>query len=180
METVRSACRHLTAADVHTFFVIDRSSSMGSTSCTPDNERGIRELPGFDEDLENVLGVVYEAAYKYMWARAQNAPHDLVTFLPFNDRAEVKFLAEPISESRNLMTRMLKVDPHKGTKFGEAFKLMHATLQQVCTCAIYIVIDSSFFASTVSCVLCCSMCMVSPRCQPWNRRWLILYVVVSG
>ena len=106
---------------------------MGSTFCTPDNERGIRELPGFNEDLENVLGVVYEAAYKYMWARAQNAPHDLVTFLPFNDSSEAVFTAEPISNSATLMQRMLQVDPHKGTKFGAGIRKLQATLRQVRT-----------------------------------------------
>lgn len=126
----QALCRHLTSADVHTFFLIDRSSSMGSTYCTPDNERGIRELDGFNEDLENVLGVVYEATYKYMWARAQNAPHDLVAFLPFNDSAQAVFTAEPISNSTSLMQRMLQVDPHKGTKFGVGIKQL-ATLQEV-------------------------------------------------
>lgn len=107
---------------------------MESTYCTPDNERGIGELDGFNEDLENVLGVVYEAAYKYMWARTQNAPRDLVTFLPFNDSAQAVFTAEPIPNSTSLMQRMLQVDPYKGTKFGVGIKQLQATLQQWRAC----------------------------------------------
>lgn len=81
-------CRHVTAADVHTMLVIDRSGSMGSTCIYPDN-KDIRSHILFNTGLDNVLGVVYEAAYKYLQERSAKAPQDVISFLPFNDRTSV-------------------------------------------------------------------------------------------
>lgn len=83
------ACRHVTAADVHTLLVIDRSGSMASQNIQPDN-KDIRSHPRFSSGgLDNVLGVVYEAAYKYLKERSSKAPQDLISFLPFNEGTTV-------------------------------------------------------------------------------------------
>jgi hypothetical protein len=58
-DVCRLRCRHVTAANVHTFMVIDRSKFMATANVTPDNA-AIRLHPNFD-GLDNQLGVVYEA-----------------------------------------------------------------------------------------------------------------------
>lgn len=78
----------MTAADVHTMLVIDRSGSMGSTYIFPDN-KDIRSHPQFTSELNNVLGVVYEAAYKYLLERSAKAPQDVISFLPFDTSTSV-------------------------------------------------------------------------------------------
>jgi hypothetical protein len=103
---------------------------MGSRSIVPDN-RDIRGHPNFS-GFNNVLGVVYEAAYKYIQERAVKAPQDLVTFIPFDNSAHCAFLAEPVHDVPTLLKRLLSVPVGGGTVFANALSTMHATLQQVC------------------------------------------------
>lgn len=84
----------MTAADVHTMLVIDRSGSMGSTSIYPDN-KDIRTHPEFSPAVDNVLGVVYEAGYKYLQERSSKAPQDLISFLPFDTQTNVRSRCMP-------------------------------------------------------------------------------------
>jgi hypothetical protein len=110
--------------------VIDRSGSMGSMTITPDN-RDVRGHPKFDGDLDNVLGVVYEAAYKYMTVRSARAPNDLLSFIPFNDRAELRFTSLPIDDVDYLLGEMLDVAPDGGTCFDSALLVGHEAVQKV-------------------------------------------------
>jgi hypothetical protein len=122
-------CRHITAANVHTFLVIDRSSSMRARSVTPDNHT-IRSHPQF-HDLDNVLGVVYEASYKYMCERSSRAPQDLVTFIPFDNQAHVHTANEPLHDVDSILNRMMTCKPGRGTLFYRALACAHTALQQV-------------------------------------------------
>jgi hypothetical protein len=121
--------RHVTAAHVHTFMVIDRSGSMASKSIKPDN-RVIRSHPQI-HGLDNVLGVVYEAAYKYICERSARAPQDLLTFLPFNDGAQVTCLGSSLQSPDGLLNTMMAVKPDGGTTFYTALSTAYQTLQQV-------------------------------------------------
>jgi uncharacterized protein YegL len=122
-------CRHITAANVHTFLVIDRSGSMAATSVTPDNHT-IRSHSRF-QDLDNVLGVVYEAAYKYMCERSSRAPQDLVTFIPFDHEAHVHTSNEPLHDVDSILNRMMTCKPSGGTSFFQALACAQTALQQV-------------------------------------------------
>ena len=124
-------CRHVTAANVHTFMTIDRSGSMGSRSVTPDSA-AIRTHPSFSANIDNVLGVVYEAAHKYMSERRVRAPQDRITFIPFDDSAHVHFATRQVTEVDTLLTSMLQVGPGGGTEFRHALTAAHRSVQQVC------------------------------------------------
>lgn len=126
--------RHVTVSDVHTFFVIDRSGSMGSTTICPDSN-DIRDhgrfVPG--GDLDTVLGVVYEAAHKYILERTVRAPRDIATFVPFNDSARIDFSGWAVSDPSSLLDRMMQTEPSRGTKFDQALQTMQTAVQQVRT-----------------------------------------------
>lgn len=124
----------MTVSDVHTFFVIDRSGSMGSTTICPDS-RDIRDHGLFvpDGDLDTVLGVVYEASYKYILERTVRAPRDIATFIPFNDSARIDFSGWAVSNPARLLDRMMRTEPNRGTKFDQALRTMQAAVAQVRT-----------------------------------------------
>lgn len=115
---------------MHTLFVIDRSGSMCSSSIKPDS-RDIRNHSRFSGSLDNVLGVVYEAAYKYIMERASRAPRDVVTFVSFNDGARAEFAAWPVQDSAKMVDQMLQITPTGTTQFNQALKKMHSELMQV-------------------------------------------------
>lgn len=119
-------------SDVHTFFVIDRSGSMGSPTICPDS-RDIREHARFlpNGDLDNVLGVVYEAANKYILERIARAPRDVATFIPFNDHAKVDFAGWPVQDGARLLDRMMQTEPMRGTKFDQALLVMQGAVARV-------------------------------------------------
>jgi hypothetical protein len=123
-------CRHVTAANVHTFLVIDRSGSMAAASVTPDNH----VIPSHRQfsRLDNVLGVVYEAAYKYMSERASRAPQDLLTFIPFNHCSAVGMAAQPVTDVDALLNGMMVYKPEGGTFFGGALSCAQNAMQAVC------------------------------------------------
>ena len=140
-------CRH--ASDVHTFLVIDRSSSMASQSIRPDSPH-IRLHPHFQRGrLDNVLGAVYEAAHKYILERAARAPRDVVTFIPFNAHSHVEFCGWGVKEPAQLLDRIMKTRPRGGTNFAQALQIMQGAVAQVCT---------TVFES--HCVLACGMSAV--------------------
>jgi hypothetical protein len=122
-------CRHVTAASVHTFLVIDCSGSMAARSVTPDNHT-IRSHPHFN-GLDNVLGVVYEAVYKYLCERSSRAPEDLLTFIPFSHHARVCIASQPISDVHSILDTLMQFKPRKGTVFCKALACAHRAMQQV-------------------------------------------------
>ena len=122
-------CRHDTAANVHTWLVIDRSSSMSSRSVTPDSSvvRGHADFPG----LDNALGVVYEAAHRYLSERASRSPRDLITFVPFNGDAHVAFAAMPVSNIDGMLSLMMSCKPDNGTAFDRALRVAYQNVSTV-------------------------------------------------
>ena len=133
LRTVICPCRHVTASDVHTFLVIDRSGSMGSMGIQPDS-REVRKHKRFSpDDHDTVLGVVYEAVHKYVLERAARAPHDIVTFVPFNDTAIVDFAGWHVKDPERILDRILQTPPNRGTNFANALgKMQHAVAQVWC------------------------------------------------
>ena len=111
--------------------VIDRSGSMASRDVTPDNS-AIRNSVHF-AGLDNVLGVVYEAAYKYLCERSARAPNDLMTFVPFDNYAQVAFASQPITSADALLASMMQWKPSGGTQFSSALDTAHASVQAVRT-----------------------------------------------
>jgi hypothetical protein len=111
--------------------VIDRSGSMGSGTVTPDNS-AIRNHPQFN-GLDNVLGVVFEAAYKYICERCARSLDDLVTFIPFDDNVQVCFASAAISNVAPLLDHMMHIKPAGGTMFGQALVAAHSSIRQVWT-----------------------------------------------
>ena len=123
-------CRHITAANVHTFLVIDRSSSMSSRGVVPDS-RAIRGAGHSFDQLDNVLGVVYEAALRYMSERKQRAPTDLLTFVPFCGSAQVGFANRSVQNVDELLPCMMQCKPYNGTNFGNALDVAYGAVQRV-------------------------------------------------
>eukprot|EP00892_Ulva_mutabilis_P011345 jgi/Ulvmu1/8583/UM045_0026.1 len=124
-------CKHVTASDVHTFLVIDRSGSMGSHTIRPDSNE-IRHHPRFASggELDTVLGVVYEAAHKYILERTARAPRDLVTFIPFHSSADIDFAGWHVRDSVTLLDRLMQTGPGGGTNFGNALFVMQQAVTQ--------------------------------------------------
>lgn len=87
LSIMRFVCRHVTAADMNTL-MLDRSVRMGSHTINPDN-RDIRSHAYFNPNLDNVLGVAYVAAYKYLQERSAKAPQDMISFIPCDHIAMV-------------------------------------------------------------------------------------------
>ena len=123
----------MTASDVHTFLVIDRSGSMASQSIRPDSHN-IRLHPHFQcGRVDNVLGVVYEAAHKYILERAARAPRDVVTFIPFDDHSHIEFCGWGVQEPAQLLDSMMQTRPRRGTNFAQALQTMQGAVAQVRT-----------------------------------------------
>ncbi|KXZ54769.1 hypothetical protein GPECTOR_4g839 [Gonium pectorale] len=72
-----------------TSLIIDSSGSMSTSSARPSNPL-VRGNPHFS-GLDNLLGVVYEAAYNYISMRSARSTSDLVTHIGFDDRATCTF-----------------------------------------------------------------------------------------
>lgn len=102
---------------------------MSSRGVVPDSS-AIRSSPSFGQ-LDNVLGVVYEAALKYMSERKARAPTDLLTFVPFCGAAHVGFANESVRGVDQLLAAMMQYKPHNGTNFGNALDAAHAAVQEV-------------------------------------------------
>jgi hypothetical protein len=110
---------------------------MASAQVTPDNP-DIRNHPDF-HSLDNVLGVVYEAAYKYLKERSARAPQDLATFIPFDDHAETHIRGGSIQGDHvtGILGQMMRVKPRSGTTFHTALTKAHAEVEGVrfkCLC----------------------------------------------
>lgn len=116
---------------MHTLLVIDKSGSMRAQSIQPDSS-DLRDREDFlDSGLDNALGVVYEAAYKYICERAARATRDVVTFIPFDDNAYVRFAAWPVRRSREMLDKMMQIAPKYGTRFNNALRAMHKSVRKV-------------------------------------------------
>ena len=107
---------------------------MASRSVIPDNS-AIRTHSQFN-GLDNVLGVVYEAAFKYLSERRVRGPNDLVTFIPFDDSQYTTFAGEGVGDVQALLHQMMQVKPGGGTQFAPALSHAHQSIQQV-RCYIY-------------------------------------------
>lgn len=92
--------------------------------------RAIRRHPRF-QGLDNVLGVVYEAAYKYILERSAHTMRDLATFIPFNMEADVKFTGLSISRPAVLLDKIMRVQPSGGTRFSTALQKMWNAVNEV-------------------------------------------------
>lgn len=112
---------------------------MRSQSILPDS-RDIRGHASFSSHgLDNVMGVVYEAAYKYIMERAARAPRDVATFIPFDDVAEIIFSAWDVRDHARILDSMLRHPPRGGTHFNTALETMHRAVETVlssnrCSC----------------------------------------------
>jgi hypothetical protein len=106
-----------------TFMIIDRSSSMGSTSIRPNLPIICNHgwfINGWFNQLNNVLGCVYEAAQHYILTRLSKSKSDTLTFVPFDKSAFVEFQNKPLSPT--LVKRMLHIKPGYGTYFSKGLE----------------------------------------------------------
>lgn len=126
-------CRHFNGSRTHTFLVIDRSGSMRSRVITPDSS-DIREHEAFRHGrLDNVLGVVYEAAHKYVLERASKSHEELFTFIPFSSDAEIKFFAKGATDGSvaGLLDEFMECPPERGTNFYKALQKTKLAVTEV-------------------------------------------------
>lgn len=131
-----------------TTFIIDRSGSMGNQDVRPSNPR-LTQAPGFyADDLDNKLGVVYEAMLSYTNIRHANSPGDLVSFVSFDTRSTVEF--ENLPASQDLLPYILRVEPRGGTLFTcglhaafELLKCQRARQQNTAHSPVFILLTDS-------------------------------------
>jgi hypothetical protein len=123
------ACRHVAGGAVHTYLIIDRSSSMASRTITPDSPE-IRSHQNIHY-LNNVLGVVHEASMKYIRERSSRAPSDLLTYIPFNHEAVVYVQEQSMQDAPRLLDSLMGIVPGGGTMFSSALRTAHNHLKQV-------------------------------------------------
>eukprot|EP00884_Botryococcus_braunii_P007870 jgi/Botrbrau1/17084/Bobra.0611s0002.1 len=109
-----------------TYFIIDRSGSMGSGDVQPQSPQ-ICNAVGFN-NLRNRLGVVYEAMMTYISTRKAVSPGDTITFVPFHQSADVIFSQLSITDDLQALEYMMRVTPHGGTQFTCGIQKAHFQL----------------------------------------------------
>ena len=140
----------------HTFLIIDRSGSMDCEDMQPEMRQVVqhpkfrvkvaadginyklrRNTQASDPSLplNNILGVVHEACYKYTSTRKAKEADDLVTYIAFNREAKVLANAESIQADNRLLNVMMGVYPYHQTEFSVGIKAAHDRLKQVCSCS---------------------------------------------
>lgn len=95
---------------------------MGSNDSRPRSPQLVN-APGYSAyHLNNKLGVVYEAILSYTNIRQARSPGDLISFVAFDDRADVVFEQLPVGSE--YLGSLLRVHPRGGTLFTQG--LFHA------------------------------------------------------
>lgn len=111
-----------------TYFIIDRSGSMVARDVQPQSPQ-ICNAAGFKHNcLANRLGVVYEAVLTYILTRAAVSPADTITFIPFNNSAQVVFSQLSVTDSPSAVAHMMMVTPCGGTVFSSGIQAAHNQL----------------------------------------------------
>eukprot|EP00741_Cyanophora_paradoxa_P015292 tig00000194_g14761.t1 len=107
-------CTHTLTNAYHTYFVVDRSSSMSIMDCKP-------TMGLIKKKHDTRLGAVYESCHRYVMNRkAQAAVEDRVSMIVFNEKTNIVFANEPLSEQ--LVERMLNFGAVGNTNFSAGLK----------------------------------------------------------
>eukprot|EP01024_Parvocaulis_polyphysoides_P069448 TRINITY_DN85034_c0_g1_i1.p2 TRINITY_DN85034_c0_g1~~TRINITY_DN85034_c0_g1_i1.p2 ORF type:complete len:246 (+),score=39.16 TRINITY_DN85034_c0_g1_i1:75-740(+) len=111
-------------AGYSTYLIIDRSGGMGCEDTKP----AFPQIINFG-GLNNRIGVIYEAAIKYVKLRALYSPDDIVTFVPFNHEASVVFQGLSVTKQQEIINFMLPYGPNGGASFVAGFQAAYNALQ---------------------------------------------------
>jgi hypothetical protein len=82
----------------------------------------------YNHNLSNRLGVVYEAMMTYISTRKAVSPADTVTFVPFDDSADVIFSQLSVTDDVGALAHMMRVTPRGGTRFTCGIQKAHYQL----------------------------------------------------
>lgn len=113
----------------HTYFIIDRSGSMGDPSVQPNNPQLLAHPSFVAGQHLNKLGVVLQAILNYAFIRASHSSEDLVTLIAFDDKADVIAAQLSCSSTSELLDNLLKVRLGGRTMFREGLKKAFTTLR---------------------------------------------------
>ncbi|CAG8548283.1 10484_t:CDS:10 [Ambispora gerdemannii] len=109
----------------HIVFVVDRSGSMGSSDCKPRRWT-------IKSRHNNRLGAVYEAVYTFIKTRKNSgkatrvgrstADRDITSLILFNDVTTVAFENQSLSNTEELLNKMMESNPCGGTSYYKGIK----------------------------------------------------------
>lgn len=88
----------------------------------------IRGSASFSANLNNRLGVVYEAMLTYIHTRKALSPNDVMAFIPFNNVASVRFSQLRITNDARAISSCMAITPKGGTCFDKG---LDAAYQQL-------------------------------------------------
>ncbi|KAL0228326.1 hypothetical protein RCL1_004469 [Eukaryota sp. TZLM3-RCL] len=106
-------CVHSNGGTYHTFLVVDRSGSMGSTSALP-TQSWINQ--------KNILGSALEACFTFTQKRLNQNPTDLLTLITFDTSAETLLVNHPVTDTNTLRNAIAQVSTGGGTHFQVALE----------------------------------------------------------
>eukprot|EP01024_Parvocaulis_polyphysoides_P051184 TRINITY_DN5026_c0_g1_i3.p1 TRINITY_DN5026_c0_g1~~TRINITY_DN5026_c0_g1_i3.p1 ORF type:complete len:368 (-),score=33.33 TRINITY_DN5026_c0_g1_i3:89-1192(-) len=112
-----------------TYLIIDRSGSMSDKSVKPSSPQ-IRKNRLFKKELDNCMGLVYEAVVNFVSKRNEMCSEDVVNFVPFNTVGTVVLSDVSVSQSQQLLDSMLRTLPHGGTIFKSGVQAAYQHLVQ--------------------------------------------------
>ncbi|KAF6266711.1 hypothetical protein COO60DRAFT_1632767 [Scenedesmus sp. NREL 46B-D3] len=119
----------------HTVLVIDRSGSMADRSVQPASPELRLAMQQHRFHLDNIAGVVCEAALAYMRTRQARSSSDRLSCITFDDQAHVVVeahqLASPATCSTLLRSIMAQALPRGGTDFGVGLDQAFALLRRI-------------------------------------------------
>ncbi|CAG8632178.1 3585_t:CDS:2, partial [Ambispora gerdemannii] len=111
--------------DFHIVFVVDKSGSMSYSDCKPLGQK--TQTSRLLYNHQNRLGAVYEAVYTFIETRKNSRKatrvglsaidRDITSLILFDDAATVVFENQSLSNTEQLLSKMMKFNANGGTSF---------------------------------------------------------------